>query len=76
MTAFNIDVNTDQPDRIFIEVQRRFDVAIIRTETGLELQVYPRTDGELWDAPFATFEVDEVEVMVLERDMEDQSGGT
>lgn len=75
MTAFNIDVNTDQPDRVFIEVQRRFDVAIIRTETGLELQIYPRTDGELWDALFATFEVDEVEVIALERDMEAESMG-
>ncbi len=75
MTAFNIDVNTDQPDRVFVEVQRRFDVAIIRTATGLELRVYPRTGGELWDAPFATFEVDEAEVIALERDMEARSGG-
>jgi hypothetical protein len=41
MTAFNIDLNTEQPDRIFVEVDRRFDVAIERTETGLALRVYP-----------------------------------
>jgi len=34
MTAFNIDLNTEQPDRIFVEVDRRFDVAIERTRTA------------------------------------------
>lgn len=70
MTVFNIDLNTDQADRIFVEVDRRFDVAIIRTETGLELRIHPRTDGLLWDAPFDTFEVDENEIIALEQQME------
>lgn len=52
-------------------MDRRFDVAIIRTETGLELRIYPRTDGELWDAPFTTFEVDEAEITALEKAMEE-----
>jgi hypothetical protein len=70
MTAYNIDLITEQPDRIFVDVDRRFNVTIIRTETGLEIRVYPRTDGELWDMPFATFEVDESEIATLEAEME------
>ena len=69
MTQFNIDQIADQPDRIFVEVDRRFDVAIIRTEDGLELRIYPRTEGELWDAPFTTFTVDEAEIIALEKEM-------
>jgi len=70
MTAFNIDLNTDQSDRLFVEVDGRFNLAIERTETGLELRVYPRTEGLLWDAPFTTFEVNEDEVRALEQEME------
>jgi hypothetical protein len=71
MTHFIIDLKTARPDRVFVEVDCRFDVAIIRTETGLELQVYPRTDGELWCDPFTTFAVDEAEVIALEQRMEE-----
>jgi hypothetical protein len=67
MTAFNIDLTSDLPDRIYVEVDRRFDIAIIRTETGLEFRIYPRTDGELWDYPLTTFEVDETEILELDR---------
>jgi hypothetical protein len=69
MTAFNIDLLTEQPDRIFVEVDRRFDVAIIRTETGLAIRIYPRTDGELWCDPFTTFEVDEAEIIEREKEI-------
>jgi hypothetical protein len=71
MTHFNIDFKTERPDRIFVEVDRRFDVAIVRTENGLNLQIFPRTDGELWVDPFTTFQVDEAEITVLEAAMED-----
>ena len=70
MPAFNIDLNTSRPDRIYLEVDRRFAVAIERTETGLSLMVFPRTDGELWDNPFVTFEVNEDEITALEKEME------
>ena len=69
MTSFNIDLNTTRPDRVFVEVDRRFDVAIKRTETGLSLLVFPRKDGELWCDPFATFEVDEAEIVALGKEM-------
>ena len=69
MTAFNIDLNTEQPNRIFVEIDRRFDVAIERTGTGLALRVYPRTDGELWVEPFTMFEVDESEIIALEKEL-------
>lgn len=69
MTHFNIDQTTDLPDRIYVEVDRRFNVAVIRTAEGLELRIYPRTDGELWDEPFTQFFVDEAEVIALEEEL-------
>jgi hypothetical protein len=69
MMHFNIDQTTDRPDRIFVEVDHRFDVAIIRAEDGLELRIYPRTEGELWDAPFATSTVAEADIIALEKEM-------
>jgi hypothetical protein len=71
MTHFIIDLKTARPDRVFVEVDRRFDVAIIRTGAGLQLQIYPRTDGELWCEPFTTFAVDEAEVIALEQQTEE-----
>jgi hypothetical protein len=69
MTAFNVDFITEQQDRVFVEVDRRFDVAILRTVTGLTIRIYPRTDGELWDDPFTVFEVDEAEIVELEKEI-------
>jgi len=69
MSAFTIDLITEQPDHIYVEVDRRFNVAIERTETGLALRVYPRTDGELWCEPFTSFEVDESEIVALEQEL-------
>jgi hypothetical protein len=69
MTVFNLELLTDQPDRIYVEVDRRFNVVIERSEDGLALHVYPRTNGELWDNPFTTFEVDEAEIIALEQEM-------
>jgi hypothetical protein len=70
MTVFNMELLTEQPDRIYVEVDRRFNVVVERTEDGLALHVYPRTNGELWDAPFTTFEVDEAEIVALEQELE------
>jgi hypothetical protein len=71
MPAFNIDLITEQPDRIYVEVARRFNIVIERTGDGPALHVYPRTHGELWDFPFTTFEVDETEILALEQEMEE-----
>ena len=70
MTAFNIDRITEQPDCVFVEVDCRFNVAIIRRKMGLSLRIYPRTNGELWDDPFTSFEVDEAEIIALETELE------
>jgi hypothetical protein len=69
MTAFNIDLTSDFPERLDVEVDRRFNVVIERTESGLEFRIYPRTAGELWDSPFTTFEVDESEIIELEKEI-------
>jgi hypothetical protein len=71
MTVFNMELLTQQPDRIYVDVDRRFNIVIERTGDGLALHVYPRTKGELWDAPFTTFEVDEAEIIALEQEMEE-----
>jgi hypothetical protein len=73
MTAFNIDMNTELSEIIGFEINQRFDIVIERTESGLSLRVYPRTNGELWDFPFTTFEVDESEIVALEQEMEEES---
>ncbi len=69
MTSYNIELNDQIPHHIYVEVDRRFDIAIERTATGLSLRIYPRTDGELWGEPFTTFEVDEAEIAELEAAM-------
>jgi hypothetical protein len=70
MTAFSIYQRSNQLDRVHVEVDRRFNLVIERTEDGLALHVYPRSNGELWGAPFTTFEVDESEIIALEQEME------
>jgi hypothetical protein len=70
MTHFHLEQLTGQPDRIYVEVDRRFNIVLERTQDGLALHLYPRTNGELWDAPFTTFEVEEAEIAALEQEME------
>jgi hypothetical protein len=69
MKKFNIQYDNDLPDRVFVAVDNRFDVAVIRTEDGLRIQVFPITDGQVWDNPFERFEVDEDEVRALEQEL-------
>ena len=71
ITTINTEFLTGQPDRLYVDIDRRFNIVIERTETGLELRVYPLTKGEVWDAPFDTFEVDEAEILALEQEMEE-----
>jgi hypothetical protein len=66
MTTYRIEQLTEQPDRVYVEVDRRFIVVIERNEDGLALHVYPRTKGQLWDASFTTFEVDNMRRAALE----------
>jgi hypothetical protein len=70
MTQFNIEQITEQPDRIYVEIDCRFNIVIERTEDGLAMHVYPCMNGELWDDPFTTFEVEEAEIIALEQEME------
>ena len=70
MTHFHLEQITEQPDRIYVDVDRRFNIVIERIEDGLALHVYPYTHGEIWDCPFTTFEVDEAEIIALEQEMQ------
>ena len=55
----------DAPDRVYVRVDDKFDVAIVRTADGLILDVYP--DG--WDAPLETFTVWDDDVPAAEREV-------
>jgi hypothetical protein len=59
------------PDRQSVALGGRFQVTMLRTAYGLSLEVYPITNGEAWDDPFARFEIDESEVRELEKDLSD-----
>jgi hypothetical protein len=69
MTKFEFQHSDYQTDRAFVEIDNRFDVALIRTEAGLRIEVCPITDGEVWDDPFRRFEVDESEILALEEEL-------
>lgn len=71
IATISTELLTDQPDRIYVEIDRRFNIVIERNEDGLALHVYPRTNGELWDDPFTTFEIDESEIIALEQELEE-----
>jgi hypothetical protein len=68
MTRFNIQHNTGLSDRVFVSLDDRFDVALIRTEGGLRIEVFPITDGEVWCEPSDAFEVCEEDIRALERE--------
>ncbi|HEY4313339.1 MAG TPA: hypothetical protein VGN12_28070 [Pirellulales bacterium] len=69
MTRFNIEQITEQDDTIYVEIDHRFNVALVRTDTGLDLRVYPVTNGKIWDYPYITFTADESEFAELEAEL-------
>jgi len=70
MSKFKFEFSDYQLDRAFVTIDNRFDVALIRTDDGLRIHVYPITDGQVWDDPCERFEVDEDEIRELERELE------
>lgn len=71
MTRFNIlHDNDSRPDRVFVQIENLYDVAVIRTPEGLRLEVYPLTDGCVWDDPIDRFEVLDCDVEDLSKEME------
>jgi hypothetical protein len=70
MTRFNFHADIHLPNVAYIQVDDRFDIAIERTEQGLEFRVYPLTDGEIWFDPYDTFTIEESTVAALEKEME------
>lgn len=71
MAKFSIQHTDALPGHVFAMVDDRYDVAIIRTESGLTLEVYPVSDGEVWCEPIATFEVDDAQITELETQKEE-----
>lgn len=45
ITTINTELLTGQPDRLYVEIDHRFNIVIERTEGGMALHVYPLTQG-------------------------------
>ncbi len=59
------------PAHVFVTLDDRFEIALIRSADGLSIEVYPITGGVVWDNPFDRFEVDEEVIRKLEQEMGD-----
>lgn len=68
--APNIQKNIGMGESICVDMGSRFRVMLDYTAEGLSMRVYPRTAGELWDYPVDVFEVNEADIIALEKDME------
>lgn len=45
------DPDPQWDDRCFVTVDKRYTMAIVRTHEGIEIDVWPINDGEVWDMP-------------------------
>jgi len=74
MSAFHKD---DGSRRAMIWIGNRFHIDIRRnppppmSSAQLVIRVYPITDGEIWDEPYAVFVVDEARIIELEQEMKE-----
>jgi hypothetical protein len=71
MTDFEFSTVTDLPHVAFIRSDHRYDIAVERTPEGLEVRVWPITNGEIWFDPYDTFTVSEQAVVEFEQQMEE-----
>jgi hypothetical protein len=71
IAKFTTRHDADLPDHVFVTLDERFDVTLIRTRDGLKIEVYPITDGDPWDDPCARLKVDESEIRELEAELGD-----
>ena len=67
---------SDGTHRAILWIDNRFQIEIRRFapesgESMLVLNVYPITDGEIWDHPYEAFTVDEGGVIALEQEMKE-----
>ena len=69
MTKFNTEYIDHLPDHVSVAIDNRFQVELMRTGEGLRINVFPITDGDVWDDPFERFDVDESEVLALEQEI-------
>ena len=67
MTTFKFKEFPGAPDRAFVEVDGKYQVAVIRTDEGLVVDVYPKD----WDAPIDTMTVFDSDVADAESDGEE-----
>jgi hypothetical protein len=44
-------------DRCFVTIDKRYHLAIIRTDEGIIVDVWPIDSGETWDHPYDSFQV-------------------
>lgn len=64
MTTFEYEHNADDlPDRAYVLVDGKFDIAITRTSEGIVIDVYPKD----WIEPLDTFTVWDEDIAACEQ---------
>lgn len=65
MATFDIEHQADEnPDRVYVMVDGKFDVAVIRTPEGIVIDVYPKD----WMEPLDSFTVWDDDVTAADDD--------
>lgn len=59
----------DDAECIYVEINGKTQLVIDPSQGSIQIRVYPRTAGELWDMPFDTLDIDGAEIAALENDM-------
>ena len=54
---YSQDPDPKWKDRCFVTIDERYTISIVRTHRGLEIVVWPMTDGEPWEWPHTMLEI-------------------
>jgi hypothetical protein len=64
MAKFEFEQIPGRDDRCFVKVDDRYEIAFIRTDEGLIVDVWPIDAGEIWDHPYDSFQVFDNDTLV------------
>jgi hypothetical protein len=59
MTEFQYERDPDPEfdDRRFLTIDERYTMSIVRTHEGIEIDVWPITEGDVWEWPCRTIKI-------------------
>lgn len=63
MAKFQCDQTED--DQVYLTVDDRYSLTIIRTDEGIIVDVWPIENGEYWDTPFTSVKVLDSDVAIM-----------